>query len=148
MRCRAQELALLLRRLKPGGHRALIFTQMAKMLDVLEVFLNLHGFTYVRLDGSTKPEQRQVLMQRFNTDTKVRELPYRRGLKGEGGGMRERTPEAAPAAHATDACQPSRLYATLLLYTCKPLCNMFAVPTRCAVCISCCRINPHHPGLP
>lgn len=65
-------MALLLRRLKAGGHRALIFTQMAKMLDLLEAFLNLHGHTYVRLDGSTRPEQRQVLMQRFNTDTKVR----------------------------------------------------------------------------
>lgn len=55
------ELDALLRRLKAGGHRALIFTQMAKMLDVLEAFLNLHGHTYMRLDGSTKPEQRQVL---------------------------------------------------------------------------------------
>lgn len=35
-------------------------TQMAKMLDVLEAFLNLHGHTYMRLDGSTKPEARQV----------------------------------------------------------------------------------------
>jgi hypothetical protein len=34
--------------------------QMARMLDVLEAFLNLHGHTYMRLDGSTKPEQRQV----------------------------------------------------------------------------------------
>jgi E1A-binding protein p400 len=33
---------------------------MAKMLDVLEVFLNIHGHTYMRLDGSTKPETRQV----------------------------------------------------------------------------------------
>jgi SNF2 family DNA or RNA helicase len=55
-----QELASLLRRLKSGGHRALIFTQMSKMLDVLEVFLNIHGYSYMRLDGSTKPEQRQV----------------------------------------------------------------------------------------
>ena len=30
------------------------------MLDVLEAFLNLHGYTYLRLDGTTKPEQRQV----------------------------------------------------------------------------------------
>lgn len=44
--------------------------QMAKMLDLLEAFLNLHGHTYMRLDGSTKPEQRQVMMQRFNTDSK------------------------------------------------------------------------------
>jgi hypothetical protein len=36
---------------------------MAKMLDVLESFLNLHAHTYMRLDGSTKPEQRQILMQ-------------------------------------------------------------------------------------
>jgi hypothetical protein len=41
---------------------------MSKMLDVLEAFLNLHGHTYMRLDGSTKPEARQVMMQRFNTD--------------------------------------------------------------------------------
>ena len=32
-----QELAVLLARLKAGGHKCLIFTQMSKMLDVLEV---------------------------------------------------------------------------------------------------------------
>ena len=58
--CGLQELAALLRTLKAGGHKALIFTQMTKMLDILENFLNLHGYAYVRLDGSTKPEQRQV----------------------------------------------------------------------------------------
>ncbi|EIE18784.1 hypothetical protein COCSUDRAFT_221, partial [Coccomyxa subellipsoidea C-169] len=61
----------LLRRLKSGDHRALIFTQMARMLDILEVFLNLHGYSYLRLDGTTKPEQRQILMQRFNTNPKL-----------------------------------------------------------------------------
>ena len=35
-----QELAILLRKLKSGGHKALIFTQMARMLDVLEVRLS------------------------------------------------------------------------------------------------------------
>ncbi len=66
-----QELAVLLRRLKSEGHRALIFTQMTKMLDVLEGFISLYGYTYMRLDGSTKPEQRQILMQRFNTNPKI-----------------------------------------------------------------------------
>ena len=56
----AQELAGLLYRLKAEGHKALIFTQMSRMLDILEAFLNLHSYTYLRLDGSTKPEQRQV----------------------------------------------------------------------------------------
>merc|ERR1711881_761576 len=50
--------------------RVLIFTQMTKVLDVLESFLNFHGHTYLRLDGSTKVEQRQVLMERFNNDSK------------------------------------------------------------------------------
>ncbi|XP_055801077.1 protein PHOTOPERIOD-INDEPENDENT EARLY FLOWERING 1 isoform X1 [Solanum dulcamara] len=66
-----QELAGLLRRLKSEGHRALIFTQMTKMLDVLEAFINLYGYTYMRLDGSTPPEERQTLMQRFNTNPKI-----------------------------------------------------------------------------
>ncbi|CAL9220576.1 unnamed protein product [Arabidopsis halleri] len=66
-----QELAMLLRKLKFGGHRALIFTQMTKMLDVLEAFINLYGYTYMRLDGSTPPEERQTLMQRFNTNPKI-----------------------------------------------------------------------------
>ncbi|KAI4348769.1 hypothetical protein L6164_009450 [Bauhinia variegata] len=66
-----QELALLLRKLKSEGHRALIFTQMTKMLDLLEAFINLYGYTYMRLDGSTQPEERQTLMQRFNTNPKI-----------------------------------------------------------------------------
>jgi hypothetical protein len=60
-----------LRKLKAEGHRALIFTQMTKMLDVFEVFLNLHGHTYLRLDGATKVEKRQQMMEWFNSDPKV-----------------------------------------------------------------------------
>ena len=66
-----QTLAELLRELKRGSHRALIFTQMSKMLDILEAFLNLNGHTYLRLDGSTGVERRQRLMDRFNNDPKV-----------------------------------------------------------------------------
>ncbi|KAJ4705577.1 protein PHOTOPERIOD-INDEPENDENT EARLY FLOWERING 1-like [Melia azedarach] len=66
-----QELAILLRKLKSEGHRALIFTQMTKMLDILEAFINLYGYTYMRLDGSTQPEERQTSMQRFNTNPKI-----------------------------------------------------------------------------
>lgn len=55
-----QSLDHLLRKLKIGHHRALIFTQMTKMLDVLEAFLNYHGYIYLRLDGTTKVETRQV----------------------------------------------------------------------------------------
>jgi helicase SWR1 len=44
---------------------------MTRMLDILEVFLNLHGYTYVRLDGSTKVEIRQNIVDRFNNDNKI-----------------------------------------------------------------------------
>ncbi|XP_033627174.1 helicase SRCAP-like isoform X2 [Asterias rubens] len=66
-----QSLDFLLRKLKLGSHRVLIFTQMTRMLDVLESFLNYHGHIYVRLDGTTKVEQRQVLMDRFNMDKRI-----------------------------------------------------------------------------
>ncbi|KAF5308527.1 hypothetical protein FQR65_LT06192 [Abscondita terminalis] len=66
-----QTLDRLLRKLKSDGHRVLIFTQMTKMLDVLEAFLNFHGHIYLRLDGSTKVDQRQVLMERFNSNTRI-----------------------------------------------------------------------------
>ncbi|XP_026171860.1 helicase SRCAP isoform X2 [Mastacembelus armatus] len=66
-----QTLHTLLRKLKTEGHRVLIFTQMTRMLDVLEQFLNYHGHIYLRLDGSTRVEQRQALMERFNADRRI-----------------------------------------------------------------------------
>jgi SNF2 family DNA or RNA helicase len=66
-----QALAELLRELHSGGHRCLIFTQMTKMLDVLEEFLALHGYVYVRLDGATKLTDRQALIERFNRDNRI-----------------------------------------------------------------------------
>ncbi|KAF5133365.1 Helicase SWR1 [Metarhizium anisopliae] len=66
-----QVLDKLLRKLQAGGHRALIFTQMTKVLDILEQFLNIHGHKYLRLDGATKVEQRQILTDRFNNDPRI-----------------------------------------------------------------------------
>jgi helicase SWR1 len=44
---------------------------MTKVLDILEQFLNIHGWRYLRLDGATKIEQRQVLTERFNQDDRI-----------------------------------------------------------------------------
>ncbi|KAK2949275.1 putative Helicase domino [Blattamonas nauphoetae] len=66
-----QCLAVLLRWLYSNGHRCLIFTQMSKMLDVLEVFASHYGYAYLRLDGTTPIEMRQALMERFNRDSRV-----------------------------------------------------------------------------
>ncbi|KAL5521391.1 hypothetical protein ACEPAG_9317 [Sanghuangporus baumii] len=66
-----QELDRLLRERKSGGHRVLIFTQMTRILDILEVFLNFHGYLYLRLDGATKIEDRQYITERFNADPRI-----------------------------------------------------------------------------
>ncbi|PNS21528.1 Helicase swr1 [Sphaceloma murrayae] len=66
-----QRLAVLLRDLTDRGSRALIFTQMTSVLDILERFLNIHGYKYMRLDGSTRIEQRQDMMERFNRDDRI-----------------------------------------------------------------------------
>jgi len=44
---------------------------MTKVLDILEQFLNIHGHRYLRLDGATKIEQRQILTDRFNNDPRI-----------------------------------------------------------------------------
>ncbi|KAI0667128.1 SNF2 family N-terminal domain-containing protein [Trametes maxima] len=66
-----QMLANLLRERKAGGHRVLIFTQMTRILDILETFLNFHGYLYLRLDGATKIEDRQYITERFNSDSRI-----------------------------------------------------------------------------
>ncbi|PPQ63756.1 hypothetical protein CVT24_004265 [Panaeolus cyanescens] len=66
-----QKLAELLREKKMGGHRVLIFTQMTRILDILEIFLNFHGYLYLRLDGATKIEDRQYITERFNADARI-----------------------------------------------------------------------------
>jgi helicase SWR1 len=66
-----QQLTRLLREKKAGGHRVLIFTQMTKVLDILEIYLNFHGYLYLRLDGATKIEDRQYITERFNADARV-----------------------------------------------------------------------------
>ncbi|KAG6849401.1 hypothetical protein H0H93_008758 [Arthromyces matolae] len=68
---RKKQLARLLREKKAGGHRVLIFTQMTRILDILEIFLNFHGYLYLRLDGATKIEDRQYITERFNADPRV-----------------------------------------------------------------------------
>eukprot|EP00118_Oscarella_pearsei_P012688 m.95532 g.95532 ORF g.95532 m.95532 type:complete len:1744 (+) comp36853_c0_seq1:131-5362(+) len=66
-----QTLDALLRDLKKNGHRSLIFTQMTRVLDILECFLNYHGHKYLRLDGATRVDRRQQLMDQFNADKRI-----------------------------------------------------------------------------
>ena len=48
------------------GHRVLIFFQMTKVMDIMEDFLKMMGWKYLRLDGGTKTEERAGHVQMFN----------------------------------------------------------------------------------
>lgn len=56
----------LLPKLHRAGHRVLLFSQMTRLMDILEIYLQLHDFKYLRLDGSTKTEERGSLLKQFN----------------------------------------------------------------------------------
>ncbi|XP_078193932.1 E1A-binding protein p400 isoform X40 [Callithrix jacchus] len=66
-----EALAILLQKLKSEGRRVLILSQMVLMLDILEMFLNFHYLTYVRIDENASSEQRQELMRSFNRDRRI-----------------------------------------------------------------------------
>ncbi|KAL6735240.1 hypothetical protein Aduo_005699 [Ancylostoma duodenale] len=56
----------MMRKLKDGGHRVLIFSQMTMMLDILEDFCEVEGYKYERIDGSITGQARQDAIDRFN----------------------------------------------------------------------------------
>eukprot|EP00051_Salpingoeca_urceolata_P019520 m.285948 g.285948 ORF g.285948 m.285948 type:complete len:1583 (+) comp19435_c1_seq19:182-4930(+) len=53
-------------KLKARGHRVLIFSQMTRLLDVLEEYVTCRGFGYERIDGSVTGADRQERIDRFN----------------------------------------------------------------------------------
>uniref|UniRef100_A0A673ZAL2 E1A binding protein p400 n=1 Tax=Salmo trutta TaxID=8032 RepID=A0A673ZAL2_SALTR len=66
-----EALAILLQKLRSENHRVLIFTQMVKMLDILEAFLDHRQLTYIRVDESLTTEERQEHMKTFNRNRQV-----------------------------------------------------------------------------
>ncbi len=48
------------------GHRVLIFCQMTTLMTIMEDYFNWRGYKYLRLDGTTKSEDRGDLLQLFS----------------------------------------------------------------------------------
>jgi len=61
----------LLTKLRAGGHKVLIFSQMTKMLDLVDAYLDQLGVQACRIDGNISWQDRQAAMKRFNTDPDV-----------------------------------------------------------------------------
>lgn len=65
----AGKLALLdklLPKLKARGHKVLIFSQMVRVLDLMETYLRARGHIYERLDGGIRGNERQAAIDRFS----------------------------------------------------------------------------------
>ncbi|KYN18989.1 Lymphoid-specific helicase, partial [Trachymyrmex cornetzi] len=58
----------MLAKLKMQGHKVLLFSTMTMILDMIEDYLMLRDYNYVRLDGSTKIEVRKQNITTFNND--------------------------------------------------------------------------------
>ncbi|GBG89139.1 hypothetical protein CBR_g48846 [Chara braunii] len=56
----------LLRKLKEGGHRVLIYTQMTRTLDILQDYLEYRNYSFERLDGSVRAEERFAAVRSFS----------------------------------------------------------------------------------
>ena len=54
--------------LKREGHKAVIFSQFTSMLDLIDAYCDMRGYSWSRIDGTTPHEDRQRLMDEFNGD--------------------------------------------------------------------------------
>lgn len=59
-------------KLKRTSHRVLLFSQMTSLMTILEDYFNWKGYPYLRLDGTTKSEDRGQLLSLFN----AKDSPY------------------------------------------------------------------------
>jgi DNA helicase INO80 len=60
-------LDMLLQELKAGDHRVLIYFQMTRMMDLFEEYLIYRQYKYLRLDGSSKLEDRRDMVMDWQT---------------------------------------------------------------------------------
>jgi SWI/SNF-related matrix-associated actin-dependent regulator of chromatin subfamily A member 5 len=58
----------LLKRMKAQGSRVLIFSQMSRVLDIMEDYSVMRGYQYCRIDGSTAHEDRIAAIDDYNRE--------------------------------------------------------------------------------
>jgi len=51
--------------------KVLIFSQMTRILDILEDYMHLRGYKFVRFDGTTAHEERETLIQSYNNEKDI-----------------------------------------------------------------------------
>ncbi|KAK8763457.1 hypothetical protein V5799_033934, partial [Amblyomma americanum] len=53
------------------NNRVLVFSQFTMMLDILEAYLKIRGYKWLRLDGSTSVADRQDLIDKYSGDDSI-----------------------------------------------------------------------------
>lgn len=66
-----RQLDELLEKTKRSKERCLLFSQFVMLLDIIEEYLMIRGYKFIRLDGSTKVGERIDLIDHFNHDDEV-----------------------------------------------------------------------------
>ncbi|KAL7425097.1 putative DNA helicase ino80 [Cryptotrichosporon argae] len=61
----------LLRELKQGGHRVLLYFQMTRMMDLIEEYLVYRQYRYLRLDGSSPIGERRDMVTSWQTNPDI-----------------------------------------------------------------------------
>jgi SWI/SNF-related matrix-associated actin-dependent regulator of chromatin subfamily A protein 2/4 len=56
----------ILPKLRATNHKVLLFCQMTSLMTIMEDYFAYRGFKYLRLDGTTKAEDRGMLLKTFN----------------------------------------------------------------------------------
>lgn len=67
----------LLHELKAGDHRVLVYFQMTRMMDLMEEYLIYRQYKYLRLDGSSKLEDRRDMVMEWQTRYEANSLSWR-----------------------------------------------------------------------
>ena len=58
----------ILPKLKATNHRVLLFCQMTTLMTIMEDYFNYRNYKYLRLDGTTKADDRGDLLKVFNSE--------------------------------------------------------------------------------
>nr|XP_057926352.1 probable global transcription activator SNF2L2 [Doryrhamphus excisus] len=56
----------ILPKLQATNHRVLLFCQMTSLMTIMEDYFGYRNFQYLRLDGTTKSDDRALLLKKFN----------------------------------------------------------------------------------
>lgn len=51
--------------------KVLLFSQSVRLLDIIESHVGQKGYRFLRLDGTTKPGERQRIVDEFNRDEEI-----------------------------------------------------------------------------